>query len=284
MSVEHTTLLLKKTSFAIQGAASEIHESRRIPDPYVFLINGKGQLTLPSGDVVEKSIDTQSIIGQREMLAFQQIQKWATNPYSEKCIWFSPPYREIYPSSKIIISEPIDLNGQNGLLNRAVILDINGDYLLRLANINTAGITFSSSEGLRSTPLFLSNEEFGNWFNELEKITEQTKLIKIGQDILIKGDTIITIEELQSSVEVYAAQGSRHSFMEISRLAQEKNLYGENSRSCPVLLKTAFQTLFENSIGIDSKYVKNCGKCKRVIEKKIKKGYLCVCGGTYEGC
>ncbi len=33
-----------------------------------------------------------------------------------------------------------------------------------------------------------------------------------------------------------------------------------------------------------SKFVKNCGNCKKSIGKYISSGYVCVCGGTYRGC
>ena len=56
---------------------------------------------------------------------------------------------------------------------------------------------------------------------------------------------------------------------------------GSRSFSCPGGLPNI---LSQKSNILEAKYVKNCGKCGKIIEKYICKGYECECGGVYEGC
>lgn len=274
--------LLKKTPTEIQSVASEVLETNRIPDPYIFLVNRYGRLTLRDGTIVETNIDTTNQLGQIEMRAFEQIQTWAADRNrKDRALWFSSPYPGIYPNSKVIISEKLE--NEFGILNRAVVLDINEKRLIELANNNQTNTKFTNSIQLRSTPLFLNHQEFLHWFKELEKITDQTEYMKSGQDLIIKSNIVVQVEDIQSSIEVYSSSDSK--FNQIMQRAKENKMYGEYSPSCPVVLKTAFSEMFNNSLIIgDGKYVKNCGNCGRMIEKKIKKGYKCTCGGEYKGC
>jgi Zn finger protein HypA/HybF involved in hydrogenase expression len=74
----------------------------------------------------------------------------------------------------------------------------------------------------------------------------------------------------------------------IYQIAYKQGLIGDFPESCPKMVKTAFNTIYEDSLILnpgEAKYVKNCGNCGITIEAIISKGYKCKrCGGEYKGC
>lgn len=267
----------------VEEVASESHETRRIPDTYIYLVND-GKFITPTGELVESYIDRSTYLGQVEFNSFDLIQHWAqTN--EGYAIWFSPPYPNIYPVSKIIIQESLGLEDNTKcIVNRAVVLDDNSEKILRLANLFPETY-FDNPENLRATPIFPSKKEFAEWFGELPKYTTQTKYISSGEDITIKTDTYARLSDIHFSVPVV---GENRMYTEIYQRARSYGLIGTNPGSCPSALKTAFSAVYEDSIVLntgESKYVKNCGNCGTTIEAVISKGYRCkVCSGEYKGC
>lgn len=266
----------------IEEVASEIHETNRIPDTYIYTLED-GKFKTPQGELVENKIDTSTQLGLTEFNALDKIQRWSSDN-SGHAVWFSPPYENTYPVSKVIIQTITDIKDQKFALNRAIVLDLDADNLLRLAN-NLSDIAFEVPEVLRANPVFPNEDTFKSWFENLSQITQQTRLIDHQEDIKIKNDTYAKLNDIHRCIPIY---GQNKLYDVIYSRAKNQGLIGESSGSCPPQLKTAFQTVFDDSIVIDrgqGNYVRNCGKCGVSINAYISKNYRCKnCNGVYEGC
>lgn len=248
-----------KTETLIQFIASQSHETRRIPDPYNFF-SQNGKLILPSGEVVEDNVDISTSYGCLEYVALQKIQDWANKNETGVALWFSPPLKGVYPASKFIISE---LQNKT-ILNRAVVLDIDGKTLLSLANQLVPNQP-DSPEQLRSTPIFVDKEKLTAWLDEfVMPVTTQVELIYTGQDLRIKAETLATIADLANSVPVHGSS----TYNNIYYLAKSQGLIGSRPESCPV--RTAFQTFASG----EQIYPCNCHYCHRWVNAKISFGKI----------
>src|SRR3990170_987366 len=267
----------------VEEVASQSLETRRIPDTYIYAVVD-GRFQTPSGIVVEDKIERNSLLGQIEYHTFERMQRWADKENNGYCVWFSPPYPEVYPVSKIIIQETSGFENTKIVINRALVLDNNVQELLNLAE----GLTENEIEDpdyLRATPVFPDRQKFNLWFQNLTLYTNQVNLIKKGVDLDVKTDTYARLSEIEKSVSI---AGQNMVQEQIYKTAYKQGLIGNALESCPKILKTAFNTVYEDSIILnpgESHYIKNCGNCGTTIKAVISKGYRCkVCGGEYKGC
>ncbi len=276
-------IIANPPSQRVEEAASQSHESRRIPDTYIYTLGG-GKFHTPSGVIVEDKIEKNTLLGQIEFSAFEKMQKWADQEASGFCVWFSPPYPEVYPVSKIIIQEISAYENKKGVINRAIVLDNNAQDLMDLAE-GLTGSVIENPEYLRTTPIFPDIQRFGLWFDKLAHETSQVDLIKKGEDLNIKIDTYASLSDIEKSI---STAGKNQVQDRIYQVAYEQGLIGNFPESCPKTAKTAFNSTYEDSISTisgEAKYVKNCGNCGITIEAVILKGYRCkLCGGEYKGC
>lgn len=238
----------------IEEAASESHETRRLPDPWVYA-NQDGKLTTPEGKVVEKIINKNDYLGRTESQAFQKIQGWFNQKNEGVVLWFSPPFpdNQDRPNLKIIISEIITSGNIKVLFNRAIVLDIDTHAVLNLANDLTEN-KVEHSELLRSTPLFPSSEEFLAWFKKLPEITSQAELIENGEDLEIKRETYKSLEKIRIQT---STEGGVSSYTTIYEEADRRGLIGEYAGSCGGG-RTAFATLLENTIPLGGEKILRC--------------------------
>lgn len=268
-----------------EEVASDSHETRRIPDPYVFIAQGS-QLQTPSGEVVENSIDKDSYLGRLELKAFQRIQEWSILNDSGVAVWFSPPYPGRYPVSKIIMSEISESDGTKVLFNRGVVLDRDADTLVRLANGLVGEDYFTEPEVLRETPVFPNQDEFGRWFEDLTTYTSQVEMIKSNRDILIKSDTYVQISQLRSTYPVYERN---RAYEDLRRVADSQGLIGEYVGSCPTLAMTGLSTPFEKFLNHSSPMGEKrilcctCPFCNKQVEAEIFDGKI-HCPAPPRGC
>lgn len=268
-----------------EEVASESHETRRIPDPYVFIAQGS-QLLTPSGEVVENSIDKDSYLGRIELKAFQKIQDWSFLNDSGVAVWFSPPYLGRYPVSKIIISEISESYGTKVLFNRAVVLDRDANTLVRLANGLVGESAFANPEELRETPIFPNQDEFAKWFEDLTAYTSQVEMIKSSRDILIKLDTYVKISQLRLTYPIYERN---RAYEDLRRVADSRGLIGEYVGSCPTLVMTGLSTPFEKFLIYSSPMGEKrilcctCPFCNKLVEAEIFDGKI-HCPAPPRGC
>ena len=287
----YSTLWIDKPKLqVVEEIASYSLETKKIPDPYFFIIGDKGKLISPmTGIPVEKSVEKISVVGRKEFEALLKIQDWsAVKTDNEVAVWISPPFKNKYPTSKVIVSEKVN---DTMLFNRAILLDLDEAECLNLAcqltSLNESSFTFVSHEELRGQPIFLKPPEETSWSQLLEKAIdspETWKLINTQQDIREKEKALTSAEVIYSELfETAGSMGIENAFEKAVLL----DTFGDHAVSCPPSsTSTAFETFYKNSLHVEGgKYVKNCGKCGKKIEKVIHAGHRCSkCGGTYEGC
>lgn len=268
----------------IENLASESHETRRLPDPYIYVFDeSKNEFINTAGNSIMGNIDADSYLGGAEYEAWERIEHWAKENDSGLSIWFSPPYKkQEYKTSKFIIHELFQLeNGLKVLLNRAVGLDIDADSLLDLANSVSADVEIADSEVLRSQPLFPTQQEFRRWFeDELSGLTTQTEQIESGRDLLLKQETYASVQDIYSSIPIAGEDRFSFRIYEAAlQKADERGLIGEHPKSCPTPhseRKTAFETVFNDSM-VDYKSENNevtCPFCKQKVRPIIKEGKI----------
>ncbi len=276
----------KPRAQVIEEIASYSLETKRIPDPYYFIIGKDKKLISPqTGVFIEDSVEKDSVIGKEEFEAFEKIQRWATENESGMVFWISPPHPERSSDTKIIISE-IAVEDKTKLpFNRAVLLDIDTTDCLKIVNTILDGDTGDvfSEEDLRRQPLFLSADQEVEWTSLIGLHPDATRAFYMIQ----KGDDLREKEKaLKAAVPIYESFLTRevgyddHLVREEVEKAIGSGVFGTSSASCPPPIGTSFEVFYSHSL----KFVKNCGNCGKGINKLIKKGYQCKCGGVYKGC
>jgi len=276
----------KPRTQVVEEIASYSLETRRIPDPYFFIVRDDGKLISPqTGKPVEDSVEKNSILGKVEFEALVKIQDWVVNSEEGVVVWISPPHKERSPLSKIIKSDIRHQGSLKILFNRAILLDIDGQECLKLANDIQDNIgRLISPEDLRGSPLFVTGELGDRLFDTLELATKDTdswQMIRDGKDLMEKR---IAIDKAKYIYErIVAVKIGYDSDLVKKTIENEIKIgtFGLSPVSCP---PSAFEAFYINSFKVDEKFVKNCGNCGRKIGKPISKGYRCICGGVFEGC
>ena len=145
---------------AAEELASYSLETKRIADPYYYLVNGNGELMSPTAhcrirDVVQRT----QPLGELEYQALLKTEQWVKGRSEGVVAWVSPPHQGIYPTSKVIISE-IQINeGVKILFNRAIVLDYDEkkcfEFAQSLANYSQDRPLLSHLDEIRATPFVL---------------------------------------------------------------------------------------------------------------------------------
>ena len=228
-----------------ENLASKSHETRKIPDPYIFIVED-GKLKTLLGVDIEKEVLRGNRIYDAEYEALLKIQEWADRNEKGTSIWFSPPYLNGYSSLKIVASEILkEVNGKKILFNRAIVLDVDCDTSLKIANY-LSDKTYSDPEKLREQPVFLTERQ--DWMNLLAIYTTQIDQIRSSQDLVIKKQTLSQINRVYSSavvreMNIYQAR----TFVE--RAARERGLIGDRPDSCATNgTSSAFNTFIGNAL------------------------------------
>lgn len=257
----------------VEEVASESHETRRIPDAYIYVLKNS-RLETPNGSRVEDYIDKSTHLGKVEADGFNKIQDWAakSDGYS---VWFSPTYPGRYPVTKIIIQETGRLeDGSRFVLNRAIVLDTDDDYLLLSASI-LSGCSFTDTESLRATPIFPDKYRFINWYEYLSKHINQLKLVNVGEDLKLKQKTY---SKLGSIFEFAKSENKDDIYSNLHNGAENENLIGTYTGSCPPQINTAFMTIFESSHILNTHEGKKlnctCPFCNKKVIAKISAGKI----------
>jgi hypothetical protein len=230
----------------IYNLASESLETRRIPDPYFYLLNTNGKLALSyTGEVVEDNVEKQTYLGKAEFEGLLKIQNWAKENSSGTMIWISPPYKGVYDTPKIGVHEIINTGSAKILFNRAIVLDnlTATDCLLFARDLSSH---FPSSiEELRRNPIPLQQDL--DWLDTLSYYIDVTAIkqaIDSGQDILEKEEAIRKAREIKGSSGKAIPQGfygnqplrckSRTTAFQLtSENALQYDIYGSREFECP---------------------------------------------------
>lgn len=258
----------KPRSQVIEEIASYSHETRRLPDPYTFVISESGELYSKEAKCSVKSVvkrDTH--IGELEYQALCDIESWAKDRTSGMIVWISPPEAAIYPTSKLIISEIEHHRCEKTLFNRAILLDLNSQDCLKLAQ-NLGRFQFTSVEDVRRNPIPIETKGMhwtyvlGEFINE----PEIWEMVRSGEDKKAKQDTLVV------SKEVYSAL--MYSSTDVAKI------FGVYSTSCPPILRrplTSFDYIFGSSLLLSSDryFCKKCPICNTEINCVVRPGERC---------
>lgn len=259
-----------------ENLSSEIHETNRISDPYIFLINrAGGKLQTPNGQDIEGFMETDTYLGELEKGAFEQIQNWSMNARNGCAVWFSPPYKDEYPVSKIVVSKIMGLDSDRAILfNRAIVLDIDALRLLGVANQLISSAWVPDPETLRGLPLFPSEEEFNEWFRTMSSLSEQFKQVSNGFDLSHKIATYQRVRQISDSA-IY------QDYHRIYKKAERENLMGQHIGSCPPSVSaggrntpfSVFSGEF-NSLGETKTLECTCPFCEKKVTAIIAEGKI----------
>lgn len=248
----------------VEELSSYFLESKRITDPYSFIVTQDGELLSPSADCLVKNVvgkDTK--LGQIEYQALCKVEEWAKQTTKGTIVWISPPYPEKYPVSKIIVSE-VEYKGSMKLLfNRAILLDISSEDCIRLANNLSVYARvqhrFYSSEDVRGQAIPIPSKDI-HWSYVLGAFID---LPEVWSDIRAGMDKKAKNETRKVATEVYPELFSSSSIVRI----QSTGMLGSYPVSCPPKLErpTAFVYFFKNSLLLNTEYF-DCPKCDKKIE------------------
>lgn len=230
--------------------ASYSLETKRIPDPYHFLVSESGELWSPTAQCrVRDAVLRIPPVGELEYQALTAIEQWVRVNNKGAIVWVSPPYPGIYPTSKVIISE-IELEGGiKKLFNRALILDFDEVECLKfaqdLSNFSQNRPLLSSIHEVRATPLIL-NTKGRSWIYILQELIVDPvlwQMVRLDEDKKAKEEALI-----QARV-VYQTLADKNMPMEDAG-REILGMLGDKSVSCPLLAKagTAFQVFSTNSL------------------------------------
>jgi hypothetical protein len=211
-----------------ENLASEGHETRRISDPYLFEIKN-GKLLTPKGVDIDEIMERKTQRDWDEYEAFRKIESWANTNKKGTIVWLSPSSFPEYKVPKAVVSEIMTIKGRQFLLNRNVVLDIDDQAVLELANQLIQEERFKDKEDLRKNPIILTDYSSEYWQGILENYTDQVKQIKSGEDILIKNQTLKDSERIIHRVTFHYGF---FVYGEAFREAREEGVAGEHQGSC----------------------------------------------------
>ncbi len=259
--------VLAPASQQSENLASKSHETRRIPDPYIFICKN-GKLVSPSNmEPVEEHIDRRNYTEEMEFQAFLKIQEWSAKNESGISLWFSPP--DYYDCLKIISSELLYSTEGKIIFNRAIVLDVDFKTSIEIAN-RLSDLKYQNPEDLRLNPIFLSLKQELVWLDVLAEYTNQVSLIKSGEDLQIKRDT------LKQTTHIFTRTSS---VWEAEIEARRQDLIGEFVDSCATSSNSAFNTLLNNALG---ETFFECPKCHGAIPSGLGITTCPHCGLTKE--
>ena len=270
---------------SIEDVSSEIHETNRIPDPRVLVVDDKNILRL-DGVPVDDSIEKTSYLGRVEYEAYKKIKEWSTKNKDGVEIWFSPSFTGIYPVEKIDIGEiRYSSEGTKVLLKKAILLDIKQDDFLKIANdfaLSIGYLDFDSSEKLRSEPIFCTHTEMKMFLSSISDLTDQIEMISKGEDLYKKTENYHKLSHFHEEIYVSSSRSYQSEYYYIRERAHEERMMGEKSVSCPT--KTAFQSFsgdYRGEINTDEAYFE-CPRCHGLIKSGLGITTCPHCGLTKE--
>lgn len=206
---------------------SEALESYGIPDPYYFDINKKGKLVSPNNQIpIEDVIVKDNYLGAVEYEAFKKIQDRINLEKSGFFLWISPPYKDFYPTSKIVISEVVFIENEKRLLNRAIVT--NWDNLGSILTARELALlseldpnSFKTLADVRANPIFIDKENEEKLSLAIKKMLDKNSI-----EMMTTGTDFRAKEKYMNDL-----------------LAGKQISRGQNPLSCPTIMtgSTAFK-------------------------------------------
>jgi len=262
----------------VENIASDSHETRRIPDPYIFPLRDKKLLT-PNGTIIENNIRNDSALDSVELKAFLKIQDWAESNDEGTAYWFSPPFLGKYDKGKVVASQILyDLDGQKILFNRAIDLDVDTKTILSIANNiseKTGSELITDPELLRQTPIFSRGGQLEILLDEISAYTDQNQMVEEGTDIDLKIETYSKLLVIEKMSGFLYSNTSGSQYFHAHQIAEEEGLIGKHIGSCGQGVKlSAFEAFSEG--GSQEKWDYHSGVC-RVCGNSTEVGPCSIC-------
>lgn len=277
---------VKSKEQTIEETASCSAESKRLPDPYYFLITTSGELLSPTAYCkVKGAVDRSTYIGELEFQALEKIEDWLKDGGGGAIAWVSPPEEGVYLTSKVIVSQVEERDGAKVLFNRAIVLDIDEQRCAKLArdltNLSANHPLLSSINEIRSNPLILNTPGLG-WTYVLEELLPDLNLevIRTGEDKRRKAEAV---HQAQRIYQEMLLKNGRVDTEDLVAVASQTGMMGGYALSCPLVSsrKTAFAMFLENS----QWFCKKCPNCNAEIHTVVKPGETCPAGcGAVRKC
>lgn len=273
-----TCLSLRPTQL-VENIASDSHETRRLPDPYIFLVRDKKLLT-PNGAIIENNIRNDSNLDSAELKAFLEIQDWVESSDEGTAFWFSPPFLGKYDKGKVVASQLYDFSGQKILFNRAIDLDVDSKTILSIANNiseNVDSDSITDPELLRQTPIFSRHDRLEVLLNEISPYTDQNQMVEKGADIDSKTETYSKLLLIENMSGVFSSNTSDSQYLYAHQIAEEQGLIGKHIGSCGQNNKpSAFEAYSDNGNEASEKWSFHSGVC-RVCGNSTEVGPCSIC-------
>jgi hypothetical protein len=261
-----------------QYLASWLMETQGKPDSYSFIRRDGKLLDPTTGKPISTFIRRDSYIGFADGVAFDKIEAFSRQELNKPIIWISPSYGDIYPVSKIIVSEIVG----DQLQNWSIKLNCDNDMCIKLANTLEGFEKYNLSEQVRLHPIVWDIPNDKSWVDELSQIFfDEPELIQANTEQAQK-DKEEALRQADDIIFLYQNAGSDSPTIhgEIQTLVQNGAI-GTATLSCPSMLAGEYMTSQSGEL----KFVRQCGDCGVFINKLIGKGYKCTeCGGIYQGC
>jgi hypothetical protein len=267
----------------IDEIISVFKESNRLVDGWPYFLDEKGIFvkdeSLPEEkNYVKSLIDKRSYLGALEAKVFDSLESWFSENDEGTVLWISPQYKGQYPCSKICIHQIAYVFGtmEKTLLNSAILFDSPPEACLTLVQDVFPNLKYQITdlESLRKS-LIVPDGDF------LETLIAE--IHKLDPNFLGHAPKIAESELKTKATFISKLIASGMTPQQVAKEMERQELLGQYSFSCPpAILPTFSQLVTTDTLG--GKFVRNCGKCGRPINKVIFKGYRCTCGGVYEGC
>lgn len=230
--------------------ASSVQESNRRVDYYTYLITKDGLISPLTGQFIREATKRDSHVRwlEGQALDFLDNQVTPQSPQNEVIVSLYPPAPEVYPTSKITVSQ----KSPEGVLdNRAIVIDLNEADCLELAqnlgNLSVNRPLLESIDQVRANPLVLRTGGL-LWSYILEEFLPNLDLsgIRAGEDIKAQNEVLERAKEIVPAL----LKGEEEA------LDKANEQMGSFEISCPAGI-SASSSKFEYKPGI------GCMKCGR---------------------
>lgn len=269
--------LLAPRPRVVEEEASVSLETRRIPDPYWFIITSEGELLCPSTMIpVDDYIEKESYVGKLEYEAFLEIKRLVILDDARLLIWISPPCYDRYPFPKIIISEVVQKSNVKILFNRAIILDPKKNDSLEIANrlLLRRGDDriFTDIEEVRREVLPFpypdAREDLTYFLSEFIHAPRAWRKIRDGSDLEEKERALVAAEK------IWRKSRSRSL---VEKSLKQEGLIGDLGDSCPTKI-SAFGFFLQYALFIEGFFT--CPRCNKRLPAGVGISICPFCGAN----
>jgi len=313
-----TTRYSHKTGFVNDLASFAIESSVDLPlekrvNPFVLEVTKDGRVinsALGPEDVSKYYSDSSELDRVEKEAGLKIRDCLLSEPDGTLAAWISPPGGPLeHEEGRIVVGLNKESNNTKIAESYGICVNFSSQECLEisksLSNYTDSKKTINNSEDLRGEVFIIMPPEGKPWEFLREHIPADKiwDSIESGQASLIKQQAVWdAVEVAKTAMQFVSTAQSEQDHILAGALAESlMRSKGWNISSGPCgslnseLLTNSGAFLHSHlQIGPEGdvtgvkiemgNFVKRCGECRKEINKVIKAGYKCSCGGTYEGC